>query len=175
MWFNRRFELAFVECNPVYLFEPRVTLDVASATALITKSSRRIQLQQFPDEIFSFGRHRRWVADIAFHNPFRNQHDSTQPFFVASLLFINLHRVLVPERWLPNEKFIDKDPKCPPVDGRTMPCSPLNTDIIKLRIRVDLPLDFMVSGERYSWILGQHTAVQQEIKSYTGVPQSVHV
>lgn len=39
----------------------------------------------------------------------------------GSLLFINLHRVIVPERWCAHEEFVHQDPKRPPVHGSPVP------------------------------------------------------
>lgn len=36
------------------------------------------------------------------------------------LLFVNLHRILIPEWWLSNEKFVDKNAERPPVHCRAM-------------------------------------------------------
>lgn len=38
----------------------------------------------------------------------------------ADLLFVELHRVVVPKRWLPHKELVDENAKSPPIDGITV-------------------------------------------------------
>lgn len=121
--YDGTFDFAVVEGIPVDGGEEGMRFDAVDAASKVSKALGRIDGAKTRDKRAGVRVEVGREFDLAYADPIARTTSAVSMAnrFGPGLLFIDLHRVVVPKRWCAYKEFIHQDPKCPPVHGSSVP------------------------------------------------------
>jgi hypothetical protein len=128
---NGTVHFAVIQGIPIDIVEPSVGFDGAGSAFDVTEAFRRVDGAEARDEIAGIGRHGRGKAHATLYDPrWVACFSGAVVGWTAgvrrwgSSLFVDFHRVLVPEGRLANKKLVHQNAKGPPINRGTVACLP---------------------------------------------------
>lgn len=116
-------DFAVVEGIPVDGSEEGMRFNAVDAASEVSKALGGVDGAETGDERAGVRVEVGREFDLAYADPIARMTSaaSMENIFGSGLLFIDLHRVVVPERWCAYKEFIHQNPKGPPVHGSSVP------------------------------------------------------